>query len=360
MTSPSDSVLNRPDGSRPPFRGSGAILIFGLPRSGTSWLAKIFDSHPDVLYRHEPDISYREDRLPKYCPVSEMQEHLGFVRNYLDGLARVRTLKAAGSLPVFAKRGRSALARFVRGGLILGMRVTESVIGNHEWLAQVPIPDLIASRYRHQTRIVIKSVSAEAYVRLFAEAWPESRIIVIVRHPCGQVASFIQGIRLGKFAPPDPLGEVSRSPEAERLRVKVEEPTALSTVEQLAWEWAFLNQRMLNDLSCLSRARIIKYEELAADPIGVARDLFAFADLSWNAQTESFIATSTMSDGGDRYYSLTRNPLHAANHWRDTLSIDDQQRIGAMACRVAVGRSFVQRSRDAVDADEALAQWRDG
>ena len=32
-----------------------AILIVGAPRSGTTWLAKILDSHPDVLYRHEPD-----------------------------------------------------------------------------------------------------------------------------------------------------------------------------------------------------------------------------------------------------------------------------------------------------------------
>ena len=31
------------------------ILILGAPRSGTTWLAKIIDSHPDVLYRHEPD-----------------------------------------------------------------------------------------------------------------------------------------------------------------------------------------------------------------------------------------------------------------------------------------------------------------
>jgi hypothetical protein len=31
------------------------ILILGLPRSGTSWLGKVFDSHPDVAYLHEPD-----------------------------------------------------------------------------------------------------------------------------------------------------------------------------------------------------------------------------------------------------------------------------------------------------------------
>jgi hypothetical protein len=35
--------------------GHHGILVFGLPRSGTTWLGKIFDSHPETLYRHEPD-----------------------------------------------------------------------------------------------------------------------------------------------------------------------------------------------------------------------------------------------------------------------------------------------------------------
>lgn len=34
---------------------ASVILVVGTPRSGTTWLAKIIDSHPDVLYRHEPD-----------------------------------------------------------------------------------------------------------------------------------------------------------------------------------------------------------------------------------------------------------------------------------------------------------------
>ena len=30
-------------------------LLFGMPRSGTTWVAKILDSHPHADYRHEPD-----------------------------------------------------------------------------------------------------------------------------------------------------------------------------------------------------------------------------------------------------------------------------------------------------------------
>ena len=49
------------DGSACPPAGvspdalASLILVVGAPRSGTTWLAKIIDSHPDVLYRHEPD-----------------------------------------------------------------------------------------------------------------------------------------------------------------------------------------------------------------------------------------------------------------------------------------------------------------
>ena len=37
------------------FMNQPLILLFGQPRSGTTWIGKIFDSHPDTLYRHEPD-----------------------------------------------------------------------------------------------------------------------------------------------------------------------------------------------------------------------------------------------------------------------------------------------------------------
>src|SRR5690349_13785638 len=103
--------LNRGD------NGRCVIFVFGLPRSGTTWLAKIFDSHPDVLYRHEPDISVRGSELPRYCALDEVEPHLARTREYLERLAEVRSLKAAGPLPVFAKDHRSTPARLLRAAL---------------------------------------------------------------------------------------------------------------------------------------------------------------------------------------------------------------------------------------------------
>jgi hypothetical protein len=40
-------------------------LIVGAPRSGTTRLAKIFDSRPDVLYLHEPDSLLTAIGLPR-------------------------------------------------------------------------------------------------------------------------------------------------------------------------------------------------------------------------------------------------------------------------------------------------------
>ena len=44
--------------------GNRVTLVFGLPRSGTTWLGKIFDSHPMTLYRHEPDSVERISGVP--------------------------------------------------------------------------------------------------------------------------------------------------------------------------------------------------------------------------------------------------------------------------------------------------------
>jgi len=79
-----------------------------------------------------------------------MDAHLPLARAHLGRLVYVRTLKAVGPLPVFGKCPRSALARLLRIGLIVGTRGAEATFGSERWPSRVPIPDLIAERHRRE------------------------------------------------------------------------------------------------------------------------------------------------------------------------------------------------------------------
>ena len=101
------------------------ILILGAPRSGTSWLAKTFDSHPDVLYRREPDTVFRSETLPWMCAAKDIPAYRHAAEAYLRQLIDVTTLKSAGSIPIFPKRHCGMLASRIRSGIIYGLRATE-------------------------------------------------------------------------------------------------------------------------------------------------------------------------------------------------------------------------------------------
>src|SRR5580658_4388008 len=101
------------------------VLLLGAPRSGTSWLAKIFDSHPDVLYRHEPDTVLRNWDLPWMCPRDEVGKHVDAARIYLRQLIETATLKTAGSQPMFRKRFESPAAHLARTAIIHALQAAD-------------------------------------------------------------------------------------------------------------------------------------------------------------------------------------------------------------------------------------------
>ena len=50
------------------------IAIFGVPRSGTTWLSQILNSHPDVALRFQPLFSYgHKGSLCEYSSVEEIR-----------------------------------------------------------------------------------------------------------------------------------------------------------------------------------------------------------------------------------------------------------------------------------------------
>jgi hypothetical protein len=322
---------------RPEDDGSEKLLfIIGSPRSGTSWLAKLFDSHPDVLYRHEPDIDLRDDSVPTLCRAADIPKSLEATRAYVQRLLDVRTLKTSGALPIFPKRYVGSLAPHFRFGYALGLRAMERLKPLAPLARRIQIPDFFDRHRQPGLHCVIKSVSSLGRAGLLAAALPQSRFVLILRHPCGQVGSMLRGRSLGLFD--------GRSSAAGLLggRYGLTEKAfgALTPAEQCAWDWAVMNEFALDQMDGSPRLKVLRYEDLCTNPMEEARALIAFAGLSWDPQTERFIHESTTYEGPDRFYQVFRNAREAMGRWRREMDPAMQRTVMDIALRTRPGRLF--------------------
>lgn len=313
---------------------SGLIMLLGAPRSGTSWLGKIFDSHPDVLYRHEPDAVQEDAGLPWLCPPDETPELRAAAAEYVRRLAATSTLKTAGVRPFFAKNYRGKLGRGLHTGMVLGLHGAAALGLGGRARKALPVPDLL--RPDHRPRIVVKSVSAQGRARLFARALPDARFVVIVRDPWGHVASLQRGLDLGKFESHAHVDWLLGTEQARRRGLTPDRFAALPRLEQLVWNWAIFNEKLIDDLTGIASVMLVRYHELCADPMRHARELFGFAGLPWHRQTEAFIARSTNFSGRDRYYQVFKDTARAVSRWRHDMPREEQRRVFAVLRETAL------------------------
>jgi len=314
--------------------GRRTIFILGAPRSGTTWLGKMFDSHPAILYRHEPDIIDRgEPEIPYLCTIEEAPRYAMQARRWLARLARIKVLKTSGSRPVFRKSHCGGVAAWLRVLLIEILRTLQwlPVIGS---LAQrFPVPDFLDCDANSDIPIVIKSVSCMGRVGILATASPDSRFILVVRHPCGQIASMLRGITLGKFEHQIPVLGLAATPQAQRRSLSRERLAQLPFIAQLAWSWVIQTEKAIEDLALAKHVKVVRYEDVAAAPADMARALFQFCGLDWKAETACFLRSSTRPKARpEGYYDVFREPLEAATKWRRQLS---QFEIATIAAIVA-------------------------
>jgi hypothetical protein len=306
------------------------ILVFGAPRSGTTWLAKIIDSHPDVLYRHEPDAT-----LPGPLPLT-----IEAIPQLLALWAADRSPRTTSKLPFFPKSWQPAWKRHARTLLATGLRVAARMPPPFNAIAKLSIPDL---GDRPAPRVVIKSIAWSEGAPVLASCLPDSRTIFILRHPCGQVASVMRGNRQRRF---DLKSDGTDMPfdEVKAIRFAaahgINEPAfqALSHAAKYAWSWRAFNEPAYAALAAQSNVHIVLYEALCAETDVLAHRILRFAGLEWNRQTEAFVALSTSHRGKSAYYAIFRNAVAAAENWRTTMPAADQDAVRSVLAASPLAR----------------------
>lgn len=104
------------------------LAILGLMRSGTTWIGKVLDSSPEVVYLHEPDYIKRIPCLPY---TTEAQEYAGwepYIRKYLAGLRSTCASRSMLKRPSFSKNYPQSIAERVSYQIFLGKLRIEQVL----------------------------------------------------------------------------------------------------------------------------------------------------------------------------------------------------------------------------------------
>ena len=316
------------------------VFIVGGARSGTTFLAKLFDSHPDVLYRHEPDSVLVNTQIPFVPRTDEFEQFAAPARRYLETLCHVSATKVSGQAPFFEKSYRSGLQRKCFLANLYLTKAAERLCGP---LRRNPLSVAeFINGTDERVLCVMKSVDSPWRTPLFAKAMPNLRVVHIVRHPCAVVNSRLRGIENRLMGSSTYLRPPFEAGMAEGYPFMFEELEAASFEEKTAFLWMLCNQWIHDELESLGRYSMVVYEDLCRDLEATTRRLFEGVGLAWSLQTQKFIDDLEASDRRDAgYFSVLRPPLTSLTKWREQLSGEQIARIERMVSHSEIGRRFL-------------------
>jgi len=317
---------------------SPTVLIAGSPRSGTTWLGKVLDSHPDVLYRHEPDASAGDRALPAVVDPEAVQCMTGKAKAFLETMRQAHDVRTVGTRPFFRKRYRGLAAHAAVVAQIYAMKGLERVFWPGGAGQRLRVAELV--RGGAAPVPVVKSVSALGQAALYRAADPDLHILHLLRHPCGQIASVVRGRKAGLMKGVPYIHQLARSAKANALGLDPAMTKRLSYVEQLAWSWTVRNSMAYDALQADPLYRVVLFERLVAEAETQVPAVLAFCGLTMNGQVTRFVEASRASQGEVRYFDLRRDPVTAIQRWRKDLEPEEIDVILAIASRAPVGRLF--------------------
>ena len=305
------------------------VLLLGSPRSGTTWLAKILDTYPRVLYLHEPLTKLRYPPLDAAFGRLKHQEAIGSAER-AELLAHLAQLHPACiRAPVFAKTFLRLPAGAVQTALLLSQPNRWSRDLFRRWFSPSP---------REPFDLLIKEVDWQLHCASLVDSLNPDRVIFIVRHPCAVVCSRLNGLRMGVMPGHDRAEWVA----SHRERIAAVGFEAQQVIKMSAWGFYALDWLLQNlEYQRLARSRpgcqTVVFESLCQDPDRVAGDLFE--SLGWEkpAATTRFIRASGRPSwkrammgrisNWRTYYDLHRDPGEAAGKWQSLLSREQVEEI---------------------------------
>ncbi|MEO1080723.1 MAG: sulfotransferase [Pseudomonadota bacterium] len=298
------------------------VFIAGFARSGTTYFSNLFNSHEDVIYRHEV-LGRCWKRFPPGL-FDRMKKDGGLTAS--DHQAAINTILSAhyeADRPPFFRKSHLRIKRPEMKRLLwLGVRATQGVL-------DPAFRTLFSPDARGQT-LVIKETRAATNMDSFLAGLRPTHCVFLFRHPCGAIASKLRGIEKGHMAKTDELERKTffrhNVVALADLAPGLDEGALADLPEHrlLALEWAVQNLDYIKLMEKLP-STLVAYEDFLLDPLKNTAALFDRVDLSVTSQVREFIQSAgnvenRARDAGSDYYSVFRSSDFDPDSWQRELS----------------------------------------
>ena len=244
------------------------IAIFGVPRSGTSWLAQIFNSHPDVVLRFQPLFSYgHKGALNTDSSAEDIRTFFDEILHSTDKFALMKA-DMQKDYPIFEKSS-------------------------------------------HPTHIVFKETRYLHIIGNLLFKCDEVRIIGIVRNPLAVLASWVTAPR-----------EYSKNWDILREWRNAQSKNQGRPEEFFGYEkWKEAAASFLDFRDKYPKQfMLVRYDSLNRRPLDSTKQMFEFCGLEVGEQVEAFLKASKSRHDSDPY-SVYRGDAQDSR-WREVLPVE--------------------------------------
>jgi hypothetical protein len=279
------------------------IIITGNGRSGSNWMLDILDASPDTHCRNEPH-SIKDSPMNYIASLASPEKAKALLPDIWDesvNLSRCRMGQRDHRIThpkryVHSWSQKVGLTSFIQRPNFIHMLKTISPkyqsgewpmpwwIGNQNELANSSVVLKIINLYPWTTSWILKNKL-------------NTPVIHIVRHPGGQINSFLR-----RYANLCDEAEYERQ-EIHRKNILNDiaeahpqykevfgDISSLSWVESIAYYWRANNELIFQVGQNLSNYKRVIYEEMANDPLGIAKDIYTFCKLQWSQSIQDNIS----------------------------------------------------------------------
>ena len=308
------------------------VLLFGMPRSGTTWIGKLFDSHKDTHYLHEPDSVEPDFDIPLLLNKEAFQA--GQLEKKVSQWLQLSAEKVVASRPFFKKSYMNSMQWYLFVLSAYGVKLSTKL--------KLPFCKTVIRSHARAPVTVWKSIESLGRAAAIIEH-TQAKMIHIIRHPCGQIASTFRGEKTHQFD-----GSISTSEDWDLFDKLIQQSgeknisfaqiKTMHPEERLAFRWGVINDFALKQLN-KNNTIVLLYEDLCRDPQRKLTEIFNNVGLTLNQETLDYLKESTGKDDA-AYYATRKTPLTAAYKWRDELSTVQQQRIAKMIKQFNCGKFY--------------------